>query len=257
MSGTDYSNPAVWTPDGPYVVLVRPQMGENIGAAARGMWNFGLRRIRIVDPRDGWPNPAAVAMASGAGALLDDARIFPTTAEAVADAQVIYATTARTREMTKRVLTPEAAMVEARGHIDAGRKVAVLFGPERAGLENADVVLADAIISVPVNPAFASLNLAQTVLLMAYEWRRQGDNTPPERLEGEQIDPANAQAVGKLFEYLETELDRAGFFFPDNKKPAMTASLENLLRRAALTDPDVRTLWGVIRALADGPRRNR
>ncbi|MEM9060812.1 MAG: RNA methyltransferase [Pseudomonadota bacterium] len=257
MSGTDHSSPADWSPDGPYFVLVQPQMGENIGAAARGMWNFGLRRMRIVDPRDGWPNPAAVAMASGAGALLDDAQIFPTTAEAVADAQVIYATTARTREMTKRVLTPEAAMAETRRHIDAGRKVAVLFGPERAGLGNADVVLADAIISVPVNPAFASLNLAQCVLLTAYEWRRQRDQTPAERLEGEQTDPANAEAVGKLFEYLETELDRAGFFFPEDKKPAMTASLENLLRRAALTDQDARTLWGVIRALAEGPKRRR
>ena len=157
--------------------------------------------------------------------------------------------------MTKRVVTPEAAMQEAREHIAAGYKVAVLFGPERAGLSNTDVTLADTIISVPVNPAFASLNLAQTILLTAYEWRRQGDETPAVRLEGEQTAPANAQAVGKLYEYLETELDGAGFFFPEGKRPAMTASLENLLRRAALTDQDVRTLWGVIRALAEGPRR--
>lgn len=255
MSGTDRTSQADWSPEGPAFVLVEPQMGENIGAAARGMWNFGLRRMRIVNPRDGWPNPAAVAMASGAGALLEDARICATTAEAVADAQFIYATTARTREMTKRVVTPEVAMQEARGHIAAGHKVAVLFGPERAGLSNADVTLADTIISVPVNPAFASLNLAQTVLLTAYEWRRQGGDIAPERLEGEQTEPANAQAVGKLYEYLEGELDRAGFFFPDGKRPAMTASLENLLRRASMTDQDVRTLWGVVRALAEGPRR--
>lgn len=257
MSGTDRTNPADWSADGPAFVLVQPQMGENIGAAARGMWNFGLRRMRIVNPRDGWPNSAAVAMASGAGALLEDARICATTAEAVADAQFIYATTARPREMTKRVMTPEAAMKEARGRVASGHKVAVLFGPERAGLSNADVTLADTIISVPVNPAFASLNLAQTVLLSAYEWRRSGDDTPPERLEGEQTAPANAQALGRLNEYLETELDRAGFFFPEAKRPTMSASLENLLRRAAMTDQDVRTLWGVIRALVDGPRGKR
>ncbi|MEM7211373.1 MAG: RNA methyltransferase [Pseudomonadota bacterium] len=255
MSGTNRTNETDWSPDGPTIVLVEPQMGENIGAAARAMWNFGLRRMRIVNPRDGWPNPAAVAMASGAGALLEDARICDTTADAVSDCHVIYATTARTREMTKRVLTPEAAMAEGRTHIAAGRKIAILYGRESSGLANEDVILADAIISVPVNPAFASLNLAQTVLLTSYEWRRQGDETPAERLEGEQTDPANAQAVGKLYEYLEAELDSAGFFFPEGKRPAMTASLENLIRRAAFTDQDVRTLWGVIRTLAEGPRR--
>ena len=257
MSGTDRNNPADWSPEGPIIVLVEPQMGENIGAAARAMWNFGLRRMRIVNPRDGWPNPAAVAMASGAGALLEDARIFDTTAEAVADCNVILATTARTREMTKRVLTPESAMGEARARVAEGQKVAVLFGPERAGLSNADVTLAEAIISVPVNPAFASLNLAQTVLLTSYEWRRQGDDTPEERLEGEQTEPATAENVGRLYAHLEAELDEAGFFFPEGKRPAMTASLENLIRRAAFTDQDLRTLWGVIRALSEGPKRKR
>ncbi|MEM1300900.1 MAG: RNA methyltransferase, partial [Pseudomonadota bacterium] len=174
MSGTDHSVAPDAPPVGLSFVLVQPQMGENIGAAARAMWNFGLDRMRIVDPRDGWPNPAAVAMASGAGRLLEEVQIFPTTAEAVADAQVIYATTARPREMTKRVVTPEVAMAEARGHIAEGRRVAILFGPERAGLANEDVILANTIISVPVNPAFASLNLGQCVLLCAYEWRRQG-----------------------------------------------------------------------------------
>ena len=148
MSGTNHNLTDVHLP-GPFFVLVRPQMGENIGAAARAMWNFGLDRMRIVDPRDGWPNPAAVAMASGAGRLLEDAQIVQTTEAAVADAQVIYATTARPRGMTKRVLTPEDAMAEIRGHGMEGRRVAVLFGPERAGLENEDVILADTIISVP------------------------------------------------------------------------------------------------------------
>jgi tRNA/rRNA methyltransferase len=230
-------------------VLVRPQLGENIGAAARAMWNFGLRGLRLVGPRDGWPNPAAVAMASGAGGVLDEARLFPTTAEAVADCGTVFATTARPREMTKRVLTPEAAMAEARAVVGAGGRVAVLFGPERAGLENADVVLADAIVSVPVNPAFASLNLAQCVLLTAYEWRRQG-------LEARAEVPERAASgdVGRLLDHLTAELDAAGFFWPEHKRAAMVANLHNLFRRVPLTDQDVRTLRGVVRALAEGPK---
>lgn len=252
MSGTDHSIALETPPLGLSFVLVQPQMGENIGAAARAMWNFGLDRIRIVDPRDGWPNPAAVAMASGAGRLLEEAQIFPTTEEAIADAEVIYATTARPREMTKRVITPEDAMAEARGHIAEGRRVAVLFGPERAGLANEDVILADTIISVPVNPAFASLNLGQCVLLCAYEWRRQGTPAPPDLPER-----APAEQVTRLLQHLEGELDTAGFFFPDHKRASMLANLNNLLRRAPLTDQDVRTLWGVIRALSEGPKRQR
>ncbi len=155
MAGTDRRREAGWSPEGPAFVLVRPQMGENIGAAARAMWNFGLRGLRVVAPRDGWPNPAAVAMASGAGGLLDEARLFATTAGAVADCGTVYATTARPREMTKRVLTPEAAMAEARKVVAGGGRVAVLFGPERAGLANEDVILAEAIVSVPVNPPLA------------------------------------------------------------------------------------------------------
>ena len=145
----------------PAFILVRPQMGENIGAAARAMWNFGLSRMRIVDPRDGWPNPKAVAMASGAGRLLDAAGQFKTTADAVGDAQFVFATTARDRDLTKPVMTPERAMEHARQLIGEGQTVAVLFGPERAGLENDDIARANAIISVPVNPDFPSLNLAQ------------------------------------------------------------------------------------------------
>ncbi len=237
---------------GPAFVLVRPQIGENIGAAARAMWNFGLRGMRLVAPRDGWPNPAAVAMASGAGGLLDEARLFVTTTEAVADCGTVYATTARAREMTKRVLTPEAAMAEARDIVAGGGKVAVLFGPERAGLSNEDVVLAEAIVTVPVNPAFASLNLAQSVLLTAYEWRRQGEQVArkaPER--------AASDDVGRLLDHLTDELDAAGFFWPEHKRASMVANLQNLFRRAPLTDQEVRTLRGVVRALAEGPKRRR
>src|SRR6056297_3623891 len=156
----------------PAFVLVRPQMGENIGAAARAMWNFGLDRMRVVAPRDAWPNSRAVAMASGAGRLLDDAMLVPDTEAALTDCQWVLATTARPRGMIKDVLSPEAAMREAAARIRDGQRVAVLFGPERAGLGNDDIAHANAIVSVPVNPDFPSLNLAQCVLLVAYEWRR-------------------------------------------------------------------------------------
>ena len=156
----------------PYFVLVRPQMGENIGASARAMWNFGLEQMRVVAPRDGWPSTRAVAMASGAGRLLDAAQHFDGISEAVGDTSFVFATTARGRGLTKPILAPEEAMRQAAEKIAQGQKVAVLFGPERAGLENEDIAGANALISVPVNPDFPSLNLAQCVLLMAYEWRR-------------------------------------------------------------------------------------
>lgn len=243
--------------EGPFAILVEPQMGENIGSAARALWNFGLRRMRLVAPRDGWPNPAAVATASGAGALLDEARIFPTTAEAVADLDVVYATTARPRELTKRVLTPEAAMREAAGLIADGARVGILYGRERTGLENEDIVLASAIVTVPVNPSFPSLNLAQCVLLMAYEWRLLHDETPGEALATGRSELASSEEVGRMLGHLVEELDASRFFFPEHKRPSMVANLENLFRRQALTEQDVRTLRGVIRALAEGPKRRR
>ena len=173
MSGTDHQAQDDWGGPQPVMVLVGPQMGENIGAAARGMLNFGLEHMRLVAPRDGWPNPAATATASGAARVLDKVGVFDTTAGAIGDMDYVYATTARPRDMTTRVVTPEQAMGEARALIADGKRVGVLFGAERAGLENADIALANAIVTVPVNPGFASLNLAQCVLLTAYEWRRQ------------------------------------------------------------------------------------
>ena len=225
-------------------------MGENIGAAARGMWNFGLRHMRITSPRDGWPNPKAVAMASGAGSLLDEALVVETTADAVGDINYLYATTARPREMTKTVFTPEGAARDMARRIALGEKVGVLFGPERAGLANEDVVRANAIITVPVNPKFSSLNLAQCVLLMAYEWRRQADNTPAETYQTGKSELAAAKDVDHLIDHLIGELDTAGFFFPETKRESMVTNLANLYRRAPLTDQDVRTMRGVIRALA-------
>lgn len=233
----------------PVFVLIRPQMGENIGAAARAMWNFGLDRMRMVDPRDGWPNPRAVALASGAGRLLDQAAIHATTAAAVADCDFVLATTARGRGLTKPILTPERAMAEARAISRQGRCVAVLFGPERAGLENDDIARANAVISVPVNPDFPSLNLAQCVLLTAYEWRRQTADILPERMELAGTEPASALEVEKLAEHYEARLSDAGFFFPDTKAPGMKLALRNLWSRMPLTRADVQVFHGMLRQL--------
>lgn len=234
---------------GPAFILVRPQMGENIGAAARAMWNFGLDGLRVVAPRDGWPNPKAVAMASGAGRLLDTAGPFADVPAAIADCEVVYATTARPRGLTKAVLTPEAAMAEARAHLAAGRRVGVLFGPERAGLENDDLAPARAIITVPVNPAFPSLNLAQGVLLVAYEWQRLAvAGLPLPEVPGGTL--AQAHEVDHLGRHFERELEAAGFFFPADKAPHMRLSLRNMLGRLPLTRADVQLFHGVLRQLA-------
>ena len=212
----------------PAFILVRPQMGENIGAAARAMLNFGLERMRIVEPRDGWPNPKANALASGAGRVLDAAGIFPDVPRAIADCDFVFATTARGRELTKPVYSPEAAMEHARALIAAGKKVGVMFGPERAGLENEDVVLANAIVTVPVNPEFASLNLAQCVLLMGYEWRRQTAPAEAVVMEMGRTEFASALEVEKLGDHFEERLEAAGFFFPEAKVAGMKASLRNM-----------------------------
>lgn len=233
----------------PAFVLVRPQMGENIGGAARAMWNFGLDRMRIVAPRDGWPNPKAVAMASGAGRLLDEAGLFETTKEAVGDAAFVYATTARSRDLTKPVFTPEAAMSDAARRIAQGEHVAVLFGPERAGLENDDIARANAIISVPVNPDFASLNLAQCVLLTAYEWRRATADTEGHVMEMAGTEVATQLEVEKLAAHYEERLEAAGFFFPETKADGMKQTLRNLWSRMPLTRADVQILHGILRQM--------
>ncbi len=236
-------------PNQPVFVLVRPQMGENIGAAARAMWNFGLDRMRLVSPRDGWPNPASVAMASGAGRLLDEALLCETTADAVADADFVFATTARPRGLTKDVYTPEAAMQAARNRIAAGQKVAVLFGPERAGLENDDIARANAIISVPVNPAFPSLNLAQCALLVGYEWRKVSVETPGVSAEMAGTEWANGDEREHLAAHFEDRLDAAGFFFPETKAEGMKQNLRNMWSRMPLTRSDVQMLHGMLRQM--------
>ena len=240
---------------GPAFILVEPQMGENIGAAARAMWNFGLAEMRIVNPRDDWPNERAVAMASGATRVIDAARVFETRAEACADLTTVYATTARPREMTKTVFTPEAAVLDMAKRMAAGEKPGILFGRERTGLENEDVVASNAIITVDCNPAFSSLNLGQCVLLMAYEWRRASVPAEGEVYAAGDGPMASAEDVERLNAHLVEELDAANYFWPEHKREAMAASLRNLLARTPLTEQDVRMMRGVIRALAEKPRK--
>lgn len=239
----------------PVLILVRPQMGENIGGAARAMLNFGLDRMRIVEPRDGWPNPKAVAMASGAGRVLDRAGLFADVATAVADCDFVFATTARGRELVKEVVTPERAMAMARAFAAEGKKVGVLFGPERAGLENDDIVQANAIVTVPVNPEFFSLNLAQAVLLLAYEWGRQGTELPASVLELAGKDLADRAEVQSLGDHYEERLEAAGFFFPATKAPAMKTNLRNMWGRLGLTRAEVQTFHGMLRQIAFALKR--
>ncbi len=239
----------------PVLILVRPQMGENIGGAARAMLNFGLDRLRIVDPRDGWPNPRAVAMASGAGRVLDHAGLFPDVAAAVADCDFVFATTARGRELVKEIVTPERAMAMARAFVAQGKKVGLLFGPERAGLENDDIVHANAIVTIPVNPDFFSLNLAQAVLLVAYEWGRQGAEVPPSVMQFAGKDLASRADVHSLGDHYEDRLGAAGFFFPADKAPAMKANLRNMWGRLGLTRAEVQTFHGMLRQIAFALRR--
>ena len=236
-------------PPPPAFVLVRPQMGENVGASARAMLNFGLEHMRVVAPRDGWPSERAVALASGAGRILDAATVYETTAAAVADATLVFATTARGRDLTKPVHAPEAAARLGSARMAAGERVAFLFGPERTGLENDDVARANAIVEVPTNPAFPSLNLAQCVLLMAYEWRRATDARPDDRTHMAGADWAVAAEVDALAEHYEARLDEAGFFFPPHKAASMKLSLRNLWSRMPLTDADVRTFHGIMRQM--------
>ena len=234
----------------PQMILVRPQMGENIGAAARAMLNFGLGQMRLVAPRDGWPNSRAVAMASGAGRVLDRAGLYADLPAAIGDCHYVFATTARPRELTKPVFTPAQAMAEARTRLAAGQNVAFLFGPERAGLENADVARANAIVSVPVNPEFASLNLGQAVLLLSYEWGRVQDTQAVEPTTGARATPATLIEVQKLGDHYEQQLDEAGFFFPPQKAAGMKTVLRNLWSRLPLTRADVQMLHGILRQMA-------
>jgi len=236
---------------GPAIVLVAPQLGENIGTAARAMANFGLADLRLVNPRDGWPNQMARKSASGADLVIDAARVFATLGEAIADLSFVFATTARPRDLAKPVVTAEAAARAAAARIAAGQKVGILFGRERWGLENDEVSLADALVTFPAHPGFASFNLAQAVLVIGYEWFKAAGPTDIDLDSfSRKQQPANRADLIALFEHLERALDKAGFLHPPEKRPAMVRNLRAMLHRARLSAQEVRSLRGVIKALA-------
>ncbi|MFN5758377.1 MAG: RNA methyltransferase [Sphingomonadaceae bacterium] len=233
----------------PVFVLVRPQLGENIGKAARAMLNFGLTDMRLVAPRDGWPNPAAGPAASGADIVLEKAEVFETVADALADCAHVYATTVRKRGLVKPVVTPEEAAREI--HAEQGR-TAILFGPERSGLETDDVAIARKILTVPINPDFGSLNLAQAVILVAYEWSKHVTLASPPQVD---LDPpADQQELDGLIDHLDSMLEPAGYFFPPDRVPATKRTLRSVLTKPGWNANEIRTLRGVLSTLERGAK---
>ena len=247
MAGTDQTKQSIL--GGPAVVLVEPQLGENIGTAARAMLNFGLKDLRLVRPRDPWPNEKARAPASRADVVIDSARVYRQTADSIAELNHIYATTARPRDMLKPVMTPRAAMEAARRHAAVGETTGILFGREKSGLHNDDIAISKAIVEVPVNPAFASLNIAQAVLILGYEWFLTGNEPPAEKLPQGATRPANHDELMGLFDHLERELDSGGFLYPPEKRPTMVRNIRNIFSRSGLMEQEVRTLRGIITTL--------
>jgi len=239
----------------PTIVLSHPQLGENIGAAARAMKNFGLEDLRLVAPRDGWPNRKAEAMAAGAVDIIGRTKVFPDLESAICEHHLVYATTARDRGTTKEILTPAEAARRLRQASRRRERTAILFGNERAGLENEEISLADAVITIPT-AEFSSLNLGQAVLLACYEWHRAADSTPASRIEHAPIHrkPTRKELL-QLFEHLERELTESGFLYPPDKRSAMIRATRATLHRARLTYQEVQTLRGMIVALARGKHR--
>jgi tRNA/rRNA methyltransferase len=259
MAGTDHTQKIDLGP-APVVVLVNPQLGENIGMAARAMANFGLSDLRLVDPREGWDRAKAESAAAGAIETVERSQVYADLPTALAGFNHVYATTARPRGMTKLVMTPEQAGHDMRQRIAAGQKLALLFGRERFGLSNEEVSLADVVVTAPVNPAYASLNIAQAVLLMGYEWfkhdaRSLGQATKElPALAGPGLHmpytrPATKEELFGFYEQLESELDASGFFKSGDKKPTMLVNLRNMFARANLSEQEIRTLRGIVSSL--------
>ena len=233
----------------PVIVLVRPQLGQNIGKAARAMLNFGLTEMRLVAPRDGWPNPEAGPAASGADIVLERAQVFETTAEAIADCSLVFASTVRRRDLVMPVVDPQA--MGDLIHASASR-AAILFGPERSGLETEDVALAASIVTVPINPDFGSLNLAQAVILLAYEWsRRSALAQPPAK---DQEPPAPHGELDGLIEHFNEELDAKGYFFPASRTEATKNTLRTIFTKTGWSSREVKAVRGIIRALVGSTR---
>jgi tRNA/rRNA methyltransferase len=243
--------------NGPAVILVNPQLGENIGAVARAMLNCGLTDLRLVCPRDPWPNSQANAAASGADSVVDGARLYENTEDAIADMQRVYAATARPRDMVIPIMPPRVAAHDMHEVIAAGSSVGVLFGAERAGLNNDDVTLADTVIEVPLNPKFRSLNLAQAALIVCYEWfmtpahdlTGAGDDAAVNWRKTGDTKPVSKAELLNFLSRLEAELDGCGFLLPLEKRPTMVRTIRNIFQRAGLTDQDVRTLHGIVSGL--------
>ncbi|MET0633001.1 MAG: TrmJ/YjtD family RNA methyltransferase [Xanthobacteraceae bacterium] len=250
-AGTDKTKDWAEVP-GPIIVLVEPQLGENIGAAARVMANFGLSRLRLVNPRDGWPSLQARRSASGADRILDDTRLYDTVEAAIADCTFVLATTARAHDQAKPVIGPQQAALAMTPQVAAGENAAVLFGRERYGLENAEVALADRIVTFPVNPAFASLNLAQAVAIIAYEWFKLTTAGALPFAMPQKSEPARKEQIQAFFANLERELDRIEYFRPLHKRATMLVNLRNIFARIQPTQQDVQTLHGVVMALSEG-----
>jgi len=253
MPGAGTDKTKRWIADlGPVVILVEPQLGDNIGATARAMANFGLSRLRLIKPRDGWPNPRAYVAASGADRILDEAVLYETLEAAIADLTYVLATTARAHDQAKPVIGPEEAARMMAPRIAAGEAVGVIFGRERYGLENTEVALTDAIVTFPVNPAFASLNLAQAVLVVAYEWFKLVTSGALPFAMPQKSDPATKEQLLAFFENVERELDRVEFFRPAEKHETMMINLRNIFHRMQPTRQDIQTLSGVIMSIAEG-----
>jgi tRNA/rRNA methyltransferase len=248
MAGTDKSQEIAYLPS-PAVILCEPQLGENIGTAARAMANFGLWDLRLVRPRDGWPNEKAIAAASRADHVINKVRVFETLEEAISDLTLVYATTARSRDMQKEVIGPDEAGRRMTTHIRAGQGAGLLFGREKWGLLNEEVALADMIVTLPVEPAFASLNIAQAVLILAYEWRRQSGQADALPFGSGLSDVAPRSELVGLFEHLEGVLDQSGFFTTPDKKPSMVNNLRTALTRGNFSSQEIRTLRGVISSI--------
>lgn len=247
------SDPPPAAPSGPAIILVEPQLAENIGMAARAMANFGLSELRLVSPKNGWPKKGAHSAASGASHVLDGAKLYPTAREAVADLNFVLATTARERDQMKRVLGPDEAASQMLARLAAGQGVGILFGRERVGLTNDEIALADAIVTFPVDPRFSSLNLAQAVLLVAYEWFKGLSGGALPFATERRSPPAPREMVVSFFDYVEAELEAVNFY-PEDKKPVMARNMRDIFHRLELTEQEVRTLRGAFRAIAEGRR---
>lgn len=241
--------------DLPVIILVETQMGENIGAAARAMANFGLTELRLIRPRDGWPNEKARANASRGEGIVDNARLFDDLREATADLALTYATTARQHDLSKSVVSPARAADDMFNAIEGGQRVGVVFGRERWGLTSDEVALCDSILTIPIDPAYASLNVGQAVILVAYEWRKRllndADWTPfPAK---ERSPQASKDELFHLFDHLEGALDEVDFFRPPEKRPHMVRNLRSIFQKAQLNQQEIRTLRGAIAALERRP----